>query len=233
MNNKNEVNLFITRHGETELNKFNKVQGWSDSPLTKNGIEVATYLGEGIKDIEFKKAYSSDFGRAIETLDIILKRNNYNNIDTEEKKNLREWNFGSLELLDTDYMKKAIGDKLKIRKEEVFLYDLEYVSNALADIDRNKESENWTALEVRLKKALDEIINEILGYGGGNALVVTHGLTIASIIKILDNNHVLEKSLENASITQIKFSKGKYKIISSNNVDYIEKGKLSLRKDFN
>lgn len=229
MSNKIEVNLFITRHGKTELNEANKVQGWSDSALTKEGIEVATYLGEGIKDIEFKKAYSSDFGRAIETLDIILSKNNNNDIDIEHKKNLREWNFGSLELVDNDHMKEAVGKKLKIGKEEVFLYDLEAVSNTLADLDEKKESEDWIKLEIRFKEALDEIVKEMISYGGGNALIVSHGLTIASIIKILDKNHLLEKPLENASITQIKFTDGEYKIISSNNVDYIEKGRLNLK----
>ncbi|NLC66375.1 MAG: histidine phosphatase family protein [Clostridium sp.] len=224
-----EVNLFVTRHGKTEFNNYNKVQGWSDSALTKEGIEVARYLGEGIKDIEFKKAYSSDFGRASDTLDIVLEKNINNNIEVERKENLREWNFGAFEMGPSEYMLETIGNELKIEKEEVFLYDLEKVSNTLANLDKNKESENWNQIEKRLKKAMDEIVEEMIGYGGGNALVVTHGLTIASLIKILDKDHILEKPLENASITHIKYKNGEYKIVHSNNLDYIEKGKLNSK----
>ncbi|HHJ7124029.1 TPA: phosphoglycerate mutase family protein, partial [Streptococcus pyogenes] len=36
--NKNSIELWLVRHGETIFNKKNLVQGWSDSPLTNDGI---------------------------------------------------------------------------------------------------------------------------------------------------------------------------------------------------
>ncbi|GAA3331389.1 hypothetical protein GCM10020331_087800 [Ectobacillus funiculus] len=31
------MNLYVVRHGETYLNRYNKMQGWADSPLTEEG----------------------------------------------------------------------------------------------------------------------------------------------------------------------------------------------------
>ena len=41
-----EVTIYLTRHGKTWLNTVDRVQGWSDSPLTDAGAEVATKLGD-------------------------------------------------------------------------------------------------------------------------------------------------------------------------------------------
>lgn len=66
-NDKNDqqevINIYFARHGKTLLNSFDRVQGWIDSPLTKDGVQVAQYLGEGLKGIKFDRFYSSDAGR--------------------------------------------------------------------------------------------------------------------------------------------------------------------------
>ncbi len=55
------------------FNTIERVQGWCDTPLTKQGQEGIHYLGRGLKDVDFSFAYSSDSGRAIETARIILR----------------------------------------------------------------------------------------------------------------------------------------------------------------
>ena len=71
-NKNNTVTIYFARHGKTLFNTFYRVQGWADSPLTEPGIEVAKYLGEGLKDIKFSGYYSSDAGRQRETMEVIL-----------------------------------------------------------------------------------------------------------------------------------------------------------------
>ncbi len=34
------ISFYIIRHGETLLNSLNRAQGWSDSPLTGNGMRL-------------------------------------------------------------------------------------------------------------------------------------------------------------------------------------------------
>ena len=52
--------LYIIRHGKTMFNTIGRTQGWSDTPLTKQGEEGIYHLGLGLRDIDFKEAYSSD-----------------------------------------------------------------------------------------------------------------------------------------------------------------------------
>ena len=79
-----KVKLYIARHGKTMFNTIGRVQGWSDSPLTPFGEEGIRELGLGLKaaGIPFKSAYSSDSGRTIQTMDIILRETGLETIPT-------------------------------------------------------------------------------------------------------------------------------------------------------
>ncbi len=96
--NENVVTLYVTRHGKTILNTNHRAQGWADSPLVEKGVEVATNLGMGLKDVHFMNAYSSDSGRAIETANLVLKYSEQSKLKLEQRKNLRELNFGILKV---------------------------------------------------------------------------------------------------------------------------------------
>ena len=43
------VTLYFMRHGETVFNRYNKIQGWADTPLTKEDIEKHVKVPEGGK----------------------------------------------------------------------------------------------------------------------------------------------------------------------------------------
>ena len=53
-----KTTLYIVRHGKTMFNTIERVQGWCDTPLTKQGQEGNHYLGKGLKDVDFSFAYS-------------------------------------------------------------------------------------------------------------------------------------------------------------------------------
>lgn len=90
--------LYIIRHGKTMFNTIGRTQGWSDTPLTKQGEEGIYHLGLGLRDIDFREAYSSDSGRAMQTAQIILQEHqNHQNIPYLTDKRIREWCFGSLD----------------------------------------------------------------------------------------------------------------------------------------
>lgn len=71
-----EVDVYFVRHGKTIFNKFDRVQRWSDTPLTREGVEIARAFGAGSVSIDFKKYYSSDLGRQRETLALIMQAHN-------------------------------------------------------------------------------------------------------------------------------------------------------------
>lgn len=66
------VTFYVVRHGQTLFNVMGKVQGWCDTPLTDEGMRGAQTLGRGLADVEFAAAFSSDSGRAVQTLDALL-----------------------------------------------------------------------------------------------------------------------------------------------------------------
>ena len=87
----NPITFYLIRHGETEYNFQGIMQGWTDSPLTENGVGLAKRLGEGLADVSFAAAYTSDSGRAVDTLTNVLGGRNVPVTKTEL---LREMYFG-------------------------------------------------------------------------------------------------------------------------------------------
>jgi probable phosphoglycerate mutase len=59
--------LYITRHGRTMFNVIGRVQGCSDTPLTKKGEEGIRELAVGLvaDNLQFKAAFSSDSERTL------------------------------------------------------------------------------------------------------------------------------------------------------------------------
>lgn len=68
-----DATFFVVRHGQTLFNVMGKVQGWCDTPLTEEGVRAARSLGRGLADVDFAAAYSSDSGRAVQTLQEVLE----------------------------------------------------------------------------------------------------------------------------------------------------------------
>ena len=70
-----KVRLYLVRHGKTMFNTIGRAQGWSDTPLTAEGERGIQELGIGLResDLQFERAYSSDSGRTIQTMELSLK----------------------------------------------------------------------------------------------------------------------------------------------------------------
>lgn len=86
------ANLYLVRHGQTRFNSQARMQGSSDSRLTKLGIKQAEAARDYFSDhnIEFNKAYCSTQERASETLEIITK----NQLDYKRIRDIREKDYG-------------------------------------------------------------------------------------------------------------------------------------------
>lgn len=87
--------LYLVRHGQTELNVRNILQGWHDSPLTARGREQALATRAAFEDrgVTFDHVYSSPLGRARRTAELIVGEDR----SIELVDDLREWHLGSLE----------------------------------------------------------------------------------------------------------------------------------------
>ncbi len=95
----NKQILYFLRHGQTQFNVFRRLQGWSNSQLTENGIQIAKTSGQSFKDIPFDLVYSSDLTRALDTAKIFLESAGKNLI-IHPSSDLREIGFGYFEGMD-------------------------------------------------------------------------------------------------------------------------------------
>lgn len=89
------ADLYLVRHGQTELNVQNILQGWQDSPLTERGREqaLATRAAFAARGLAFDHVYSSPLGRARRTAELIVGEGRSIALVDD----LREWHLGSLE----------------------------------------------------------------------------------------------------------------------------------------
>ena len=49
--------VYLIRHGETYLNKYDRMQGWADAPLTPQGIEDAHMAAKKYKTFTLIKHF--------------------------------------------------------------------------------------------------------------------------------------------------------------------------------
>ena len=63
--------IYIVRHGQTDLNSRNVLQGRSDHPLNEKGEEQAREIADLLSDVRFDRVFSSPLKRAIRTAEIV------------------------------------------------------------------------------------------------------------------------------------------------------------------
>lgn len=88
------MKLYVVRHGQTDWNIENKLQGCVDVPLNSTGINQAYDLAKKIGNIKFDIIISSPLSRALDTATIINKKSKVEIITNDA---LIERNFGCLE----------------------------------------------------------------------------------------------------------------------------------------
>jgi probable phosphoglycerate mutase len=69
-----KTEFIVIRHGETAWNAQSRIQGHLDSPLNEEGLAQALLVGERIAHDSFTALYSSDLGRALQTVQPIADR---------------------------------------------------------------------------------------------------------------------------------------------------------------
>lgn len=227
-----DVYLYVTRHGKTMFNTVHRAQGWSDTPLTAPGIEVAKQLGRGVKDVNFLATYSSDLGRARETVRIVLETKGAP-VAITEMRQLREVCFGQFEGDLDPNMWNPAAQHLGYASDEALMADLgrgniaiDKMIDAIAAVDQSGQAENYQQVKSRMQEALTQIAKQAQAQGGGNVLVVSHGMAIIAAIHEMTNTPIT-RALGNASVTRIRYTdNGQFIVESIGDMRYVEKGTL-------
>lgn len=215
------ITAYFVRHGQTMMNRYNKVQGWIDSPLTKKGIADANRAGKQLKAVNFTAAYSSDSGRAIETAHHILKANPHNmNIISYQFPEFREQCHGYFEGNDLNQMWQFVGEQVALTSESAVLgkYGLEKARDLIHKADLYGDAENNRMFWDRLDRGFNKL--RANSSDGDVVLVVSHGMTIRSIVDRYAPELDKGATTINGSITKLTITDDNIEIEFFNRIDY-------------
>ena len=97
------MNLYLIRHGQTDWNVAGKIQGKTDIPLNETGKRQAACLARGMEKQPVVQIYTSSLKRALETAEIIGRRQN---VKVKPMKELEEVGFGQWEGCTNEEIKR-------------------------------------------------------------------------------------------------------------------------------
>lgn len=157
----NHTIFYIVRHGESEGNVNNTLQGQMDFPLTAAGEDQAKKRAHDLKHVKFDAAFASDLMRAHRTAEIIALEHNLTVTTTEA---LRERCFGKYEGMDRTESTKEVQE---LFNRWYALTDDEWMKRKLDDTFETGEE-----MVSRMLTFLREIA---VGYPGKMILSVCHG----------------------------------------------------------
>ncbi len=155
----------LVRHGETQWNAEQRVQGQTDIPLNDTGRRQAALTGKRLAGVRFRAVYASDMSRAIETAEIIAAASETAPPVVVDAR-LKEVAFGALEGMTWAQIESE-GSGLRVRQEQ---RDLDF---------RPPNGESYRELLDRLggfAAALEE------RHPNDDVLVVGHGAALRALV---------------------------------------------------
>lgn len=158
------MKIWITRHGQTDLNKKHLMQGRVDKPLNDTGIEQAKSVRAMIGNITFDAVYASPLDRAITTASIIA---GIDKKDVIVDPRIIETDFGKYDL--RPYTKMGIPMTLYWTLPEVF-----------------KAPKSVESIASMVKRS-SEFLEELESKNYENVLVTCHGGIIRALKGYLED----------------------------------------------
>ncbi|MFD2442494.1 histidine phosphatase family protein [Bacillus sp. CGMCC 1.16607] len=189
------TSICLIRHGETDWNALGKLQGRTDIPLNKNGIQQVEECREFLKASRWDAIITSPLMRAKQTAEII---NEDLHIPIVEMEEFIERSFGQAEGM-------TLQERLSVYPDKK--YPLQ---------------EDRLSLNKRVMAGLDRVNKK---YKNGKVLVVAHGAVINSILAIVSNGEIGsgKTKLSNACLSNIHYHKEKWEINDFNQVSHLSR----------
>ncbi|MFB4159304.1 histidine phosphatase family protein [Geomicrobium sp. JSM 1781026] len=159
--------LYIMRHGETVWNREHRMQGWSDSELTTNGVESAKRMQGRLARLSLDAIYSSPSLRTRTTAQIV-RGDHLGPVQYDER--IKEMNMGEWE----GQTQAEINEKYP---EQSF---------AFWNTPHTFTTVHGELFEdVRTRVAL---FLEAIKHVSGNILIVTHAIVIKTLLQMAKGN---------------------------------------------
>ncbi|MFR0586594.1 histidine phosphatase family protein [Lactobacillus porci] len=195
--------IYFVRHGQTYMNVYQRVQGWIDSPLTESGMRDAEMVAKRLQKVPLIAAWSSDTIRAIKTRNAIVSKNiNQGNISVKTSSAFREQFFGYMEGMDEPQMWRIIAHHFGFKDQDEMIakkVSFDKIRDISHKLDPYHQAEDSGMFWERISQGIGDIQR---CKQEGNYLVVSHGLTIRSLVeKYAPNKFNLTIPPRNGSIS--------------------------------
>ncbi|NQT22396.1 MAG: histidine phosphatase family protein [Candidatus Omnitrophica bacterium] len=110
--------LILVRHGKTDWNKSNRIQGTTDIPLNEEGRHDAMRIADELTEFKIKAVYSSCLLRSSETAKIIAEKHK---LSPKKMKDLNELHQGLWQGLCVSDVKKRYKKQFSTWKSSPIL----------------------------------------------------------------------------------------------------------------
>ncbi len=181
--------FYIFRHGKSEGNLLNLVQGQKDYPLTPEGVKAAKEVCKLLADEEFVEVFSSDLSRARQTAEIIA---NSKHLAVKATYLLRDQTFGKYDGMSKEKFKEEMRRQLA---EHEALAIEERVNHRLAPgVETDAEV---------ISRLLNFIRFTALANTGKKVLVVSHSNVVRDLL--VRFGYCTKKQLPSGSIKNLAY----------------------------
>jgi broad specificity phosphatase PhoE len=199
--------IYIIRHGETDFNRMNIVQGNGvDTDLNETGLNQGFLFHNKYKNISFDKIYVSGLKRTQQTIQHFIN----DGIPYEKLHELTEISWGEYE-----------GKAQDFKEREFYQYAVNAWNSGNYDVAvANGETPNQ--LQERQKKALEIILKNT---HEKTVLVCMHGRALKSFICLLLNVPLLNMDNyqhQNTCLYQLDFDGEKFELVIENDVSHLQ-----------
>ena len=165
-----ETEIILIRHGETEWNLQQRMQGHSNSDLSSVGQAQIQALGQWMKNVPFNYIYSSDSLRAKQTAEAITQ---FSGHELKIDLRLREKNLGVFEGLTSEEARESNPEVFRLFKTAGSKYVIDEGESTQQLQDRALE----IVEEIRIKHPEDRVL--LVTHGGFIRVVMKHSLGLS------------------------------------------------------
>ncbi len=164
--------LILIRHAQSQWNVENRFTGWTDVPLSDQGLADAEKVAKVLTEFHFDLAFTSALQRAQQTLSTILKVTGQESVPVTKDKALNERHYGDLQGLNKAETAAKYG------QEQVKLWRRSYFTQP-----PNGESIADCVARVT-PYFLEHILPEVKA--GKTVLVAAHGNSLRPMLRYLE-----------------------------------------------
>lgn len=205
------LQVHLVRHGQTFFNRYNRLQGWSNSPLTQAGLADAEHAGHLLAGIDFAAAYCSDTTRAQVTANRILdinEREGHTRSELVSDMHFREQFYGYFEGQDMNMAWLAAGGPhgAPTYNDIVDKYSLAATRDFLKEADPFHDAESDEEYWRRVEGGFQLIAANPSLHDGDHVLQISHGNTLLSLMhRFAGEGYDLSERPRNGSVTTLEF----------------------------